>query len=270
MDIERQAYEILEKRMPEYHSPLHRERIGSISAMLPPDVSSLLDVGCGNGTFINQLQTSNAHNLKRICGMDRSDTALRFVQTEKRRGRVEELPFRDGEFDMVTCLEVLEHLPHEVYPLALSEIERVTSKCALVSVPYCEDLDLNKVKCIKCRTEFSPFYHMRNFDARKIRCLYKESNMTLVEMRNIVTVRKPRFARVKRRIKRSLRAERFPPICICPLCGYHELDRLRSRSTNTIEKRSPSAVARKVAGRLWPHYSEPAWIAALFRKADAD
>ncbi len=269
MDFERQAYEVLEKRMPEYHSDLHRERIGHICAMIPSDVSSLLDAGCGNGAFVNQLHMSNEHDLKRICAIDRSDTALRFVETEKRRGQVEDLPFRDGEFDMVTCLEVLEHLPHEVYPRGLREIERVASRYVLVSVPYCEDLDLNKVKCGKCGTEFSPFYHMRSFNVRNLGGLYEESSLELVEMRNIVTVRKPRFARLKRRMKRGLCGEHFPPICICPLCGYHELDKLRSRSVKTIEKKPPSAVARKVIGRLWPHYSEPAWIAALFRKVDA-
>jgi SAM-dependent methyltransferase len=44
---------------------------------------------------------------------------------EVRVGRVEELPWKDRSFDLVTCLDVLEHTPDD--RLALQELRRVTT-----------------------------------------------------------------------------------------------------------------------------------------------
>jgi len=44
------------------------------------------------------------------------------------------LPFREGSFDLVLCLEVLEHLP-DPYP-ALTEFSRVARNRLLLSCPW--------------------------------------------------------------------------------------------------------------------------------------
>ena len=45
------------------------------------------------------------------------------------------LPFRDNEFDLVLAAEVLEHLPFEDFRKALLELERVTKKDIIISLP---------------------------------------------------------------------------------------------------------------------------------------
>lgn len=50
-------------------------------------------------------------------------------------GSVLDMPFEDGGFDTVACFEVLEHLPLEDLPGALTEIGRVSSRCAVISLP---------------------------------------------------------------------------------------------------------------------------------------
>ena len=73
------------------------------------------------------------------------------------------LPFADHSFDLVSCLEVLEHLPYSTFFDALTEISRITKKYVLVSVPNEENLDLLLVTCPKCRCRFHPTYHVRSF-----------------------------------------------------------------------------------------------------------
>ena len=42
---------------------------------------------------------------------------------------------REESFDLVTCFEVLEHLPYDHFQIALEEIHRVCRRYALLSLP---------------------------------------------------------------------------------------------------------------------------------------
>lgn len=82
----------------------------------------LLDVGCGTGRMLTELG-----RLGRATGADLSDEALRFCR-ERGHERVLKadlchLPFPDGAFDVVTALDVLEHVEDHVG--ALAECRRV-------------------------------------------------------------------------------------------------------------------------------------------------
>jgi SAM-dependent methyltransferase len=89
---------------------------------LPPD-PRLLDAGCGSGATLDLLA-----ELGRVSGVDASERA---VDAARGRGHddvyvasVEELPFPDDAFDLVTCLDVIEHTPDDVR--RLRELRRVT------------------------------------------------------------------------------------------------------------------------------------------------
>ena len=98
----------------------------------------VLDVGCGEGVVTAQL----ARRLPdaRIMGVDADDDRLR-AEWESRRldnlsfttASAYDLPFEDGNFDLVCAFELLEHLEH---PLdALTEMTRVCGGSLLLSVP---------------------------------------------------------------------------------------------------------------------------------------
>lgn len=83
-----------------------------ISLIKPKPQSRLLDVSCGEGIFIREF----ARRLKgaRVYGLDISDKALVRARVNVVSGYLanadgQYIPFKDGEFDYVTCLGSLEH-----------------------------------------------------------------------------------------------------------------------------------------------------------------
>ena len=102
------------------------------------DPQSLLDVGCGEGVLTHQWAQRLGD--KRIVGIDLEDPAIQAEwvgrqapNLEYRIMKAENLPFADGEFDVATAIEVLEHVPDPEHTVA--EMARVASGHLLVSVP---------------------------------------------------------------------------------------------------------------------------------------
>jgi SAM-dependent methyltransferase len=94
----------------------------------------ILDVGCGTGANLRLLSQFGA-----AYGVDISAEALAFCRArgldQVRAGAAERLPFGDGEFDLVTGLDVIEHLDDDV--AGLREMHRVlrSGGHALLFVP---------------------------------------------------------------------------------------------------------------------------------------
>ncbi len=264
MSFEKDMYEVKEKWEESYFSEGDMRRIVTVKAMMPKTVGSVIDVGCGNGILVNYLSKNHAQEFTRICGCDRSETSLQFVKTEKVNASIDQLPFSDNEFDLVTCLEVIEHLPQEVYFKALSELQRIAAKHIIVSVPNDEDLVLNRVTCPKCLTAFSPFYHMRSFKASSLAKLF-DGSFKVVEVKAIEKIIGPRFPRLKQKISRWINPELFPSSCICPMCGYNEFDKLKS-TKKSLGPNDNEAIKITGLSRFWPHMYKEKWLVALFEK----
>jgi 2-polyprenyl-3-methyl-5-hydroxy-6-metoxy-1,4-benzoquinol methylase len=99
---------------------------------------SLLDVGCGEGVLVQRM----ACRLPgiRVVGADLEEDSLQAGWAAHEADNLSyralasaELPFADGEFDMVSALEVLEHVPDPVH--TLHEMSRCAQRHLLVSVP---------------------------------------------------------------------------------------------------------------------------------------
>lgn len=101
--------------------------------MLPPD-ALILDAGCGSGRTLQELA-----DYGRVRGIELDENAAELARGrglgEVRVGRVEELPWEDATFDLITCLDVIEHTPDDI--TALSELRRVCRPAGwlLVTVP---------------------------------------------------------------------------------------------------------------------------------------
>ncbi len=83
----------------------------------------ILEVGCGNGKLLKVLKSENE-----VYGVDASEDGIAACASEGIGAYCldvcsEPLPFADGHFDFVICLETLEHMMNPYY--ALMEMRRV-------------------------------------------------------------------------------------------------------------------------------------------------
>jgi SAM-dependent methyltransferase len=93
----------------------------------------ILDAGCGSGRTLDELADYGD-----ACGVDLSPAAVDATRSrghEAYLGAVGDLPFADASFDLVTCLDVIEHTRDD--RRTLGELRRVTRAggALLVTVP---------------------------------------------------------------------------------------------------------------------------------------
>lgn len=111
----------------------------TILEAIPVDCESLVDLGCGRGIIGALCRIYRAP--RRLVGVDGFEPYLAFcsqmrfydeaLAVDLRKGR---LPFRGKEFQVATCIEVIEHLPKDAGKTLLDELERIAS-CVIVTTP---------------------------------------------------------------------------------------------------------------------------------------
>lgn len=99
-----------------------------------PAGAQVLDAGCGSGRTMQEL-TSYGQVRGIELSPEAAELARRRAHGEVKIGRLEELPWESDTFDVVTCLDVIEHTPND--RLTLTELQRVTRPGGflLVTVP---------------------------------------------------------------------------------------------------------------------------------------
>lgn len=94
---------------------------------------SVADIGCGTGDLLEKIREGRP-TLERLVGVDFViDDASRLDGIEYCAARIEDLPFKDGEFDTVVCTHVLEHVLD--FRSCLAELRRIAAKRLIVVVP---------------------------------------------------------------------------------------------------------------------------------------
>lgn len=117
-----------------WHIAKRRPVVEIIQKINSRDKLKILDVGCGTGKNMEVFST-----LGEVWGLDNSKEAINFC---KKRGlknlklaTLQNNGFKDNEFDVVTMLDVLEHIDDE--NSALIEVKRILKKggCIILTVP---------------------------------------------------------------------------------------------------------------------------------------
>jgi cyclopropane fatty-acyl-phospholipid synthase-like methyltransferase len=232
-------------------SAAEMERMRAMVALVPPDTSTLLDVGAGHGVFLEELRLTRGVV---GTGVEITQAKVDYARSrglDLRLGDASALPFPDASFDTVVCCEVLEHLPFGTYEAACRELARLAARCVVVSVPYRERRHF--VRCPYCGAAVNPNYHFRSFDEGVLRGLLPgfEIERTLALGREAHGVLKSWL--------RPLLSRGWPALLVCPSCGW---------------RRPAGAPARASQGPSWLHViggaipspSRPSWLVGVYRR----
>jgi len=246
--------------------PGEKERVEEIKNTIPLNIESVLDVGCGNGFFINSLKEGR-RQYKNLVGLDLSKEALKHVKTEKKLGNISNLQFKNNAFDLVTCLETLEHLPQKDFKRGILELQRVSKKYILITVPNDDDLEHSLVMCPKCYCWFNPYFHMRSFNKSSLQNLFEKFN--LIKIKEVGPIKKYRsYNRLLLTFYRTWRKPLPPKTAICPQCGYQ-----RNGTFQGIKNNKSSSILLKLlfplkslAKIIWPLKKKRRWLLALYEK----
>jgi SAM-dependent methyltransferase len=242
-------------------------RVAEVYKLIPAGVRSMLDAGCGNGIFCNFVKQQG--NGVKIVGLDRSNVALSYVQTEKIRASLDDLPFPEQSFDCVVSLEVVEHLPINIYELAKREIARVARKYIVISVPNNQMLGTHQTQCPACKTRFDPDLHLRSFNQENLRDLFQAEGFDCVTVRKLGYYSNYRGMRayLDWKNKSSPQAMLSP---ICPVCGYaNKAYKVGTQVLSHNLKQTSNPLTRAVKNILktyWPREHNAHWLVAVYER----
>jgi SAM-dependent methyltransferase len=103
--------------------PTHQMFVERFLSRLPPD-GRVLDAACGTGKYFPMVLASG----RRLLGVDHAgaylaNAAAKFPQVPTAKHDLQELPYR-GEFDGVLCVDAMEFVPPEDWPVVLERFHR--------------------------------------------------------------------------------------------------------------------------------------------------
>jgi SAM-dependent methyltransferase len=137
------------------------------------DNIKILDIGCGSGVMLNALE-----KIGQTFGMDMADEAIAFSQ-EIFSGQVEKgllpdhVPYAENFFDVITALDVIEHVEEDVESLVTLHSRLVAGGKAVITVPAYQFLwsrfdELNEHKRRYTLTELDGKLKQSGFTVEKI------------------------------------------------------------------------------------------------------
>jgi 2-polyprenyl-3-methyl-5-hydroxy-6-metoxy-1,4-benzoquinol methylase len=133
--------------------------------------TNILDFGFGTGYFINRLAAKNLH----VTGIDFSPQIKIKKETRtvlislKSIKHIKLLNFEE-QFTTIIVSEVLEHLKtNEIREVLIFFYKWLSDNGRLIiTVPYKEKLEENRVLCPYCLKWFHPWLHVQSFDEKRI------------------------------------------------------------------------------------------------------
>src|SRR5437764_3238783 len=103
-----------------------REIVGAeLDRLRLANPARVLDAGCGSGRTLQELSRyGDVHGIE--LNPEAAEVARSRGPFDVQLGRVEELPWDDSTFDLITCLDVIEHTPDD--RVSLRELRRVCKR----------------------------------------------------------------------------------------------------------------------------------------------
>jgi ubiquinone/menaquinone biosynthesis C-methylase UbiE len=242
------------------HLLTNETRAKRVVEAIPKDTDTILDIGAGDGLISNVLRKSGYEPV----ALDISYHGLKSIGKGKLvQGTANDLPFSSNSFDCIVAGEVLEHLPEDLYDLALKEISRVSKKYVVITVPYREKLEVNHARCQVCGCIFNGAYHLRSFEKSDLENLMSAFRCTTI--RAIVEVLDPdRTLAFELFFRQHIAREYlyFGPHVKCPLCRSKVDEKPKRNAWGWF------AAAMRYIYRLIYQDTIPLWYLAVFEKSE--
>ena len=162
----------------------------------------ILDAGCGTGAMLDEFKKWGDVELT---GLDISDEAIRYTRTRGHdnlvQGDLSGLPFPDGSFDMVTSLDVIEHVPDD--QRAIHELARVLAPGGVLvtTVPAYQFLWSSHDEAV---------HHLRRYTGRRFRRLFEDSDLEVEKQTYLLSTLLP-VAAVARLTRARRDSDKAPP-----------------------------------------------------------
>ena len=229
-------------------------RISETTNMIPTDIASILEVGCGDGRI------SNIINKKyNVTSIDINQTKIQEVSAKKIIADISNLPIKNDTYDLVISAEVIEHLDDDTFDKALKEMVRVCKKYILISVPFKENIPAQWKKCSGCGHIFHQWGHVRKFDCNALETLFNGAHLDKKVYLSPKETRIPPFFYVCARIIGGVWGSKEEVPRLCPECGSpavkNEGNIIGKFFTRFIWKMDKMRIAEK-----------PIWICGLYKK----
>jgi ubiquinone/menaquinone biosynthesis C-methylase UbiE len=141
----------------------------------------ILDIGCGGGAGLVVFS-----QLGKAVGLDRAEEALRLSRSRGDFplvcGTAEHLPFLGDSIDVITALDVLEHIADDA--AAIAEMARICKPggLAIVTVPAYQSLWSEHDEALD---------HLRRYRAGQVRRLMKRAGMRVLALSYCITLLLP-------------------------------------------------------------------------------
>ena len=141
----------------------------------------LLDYGCGQGAYTNFLNKNNFNTLGTdIHYFEEWNENKSFIVIDNNN-----LPFESKYFDLTFCFEVLEHC--ENYHEILSELNRVTKKHIILSIPNC-DINNSLRGANLVPAHWTDQTHVNFFTKESIRKILQDLNFEIISLEDCLPI----------------------------------------------------------------------------------
>jgi len=157
--------------------------IGLIDRFFAPG-KKLLDVGCGAGFFL-KIAGETGWNAEGIeISKVASEYAKNVVNVNVYRSKLEDIKFSTESFDLVTMLDIIEHLTDPLR--TLEETYRILKSQGIVIVSTPDVRSLSRMFLGKHWAILSPAEHLYNFSKKTLHAVLSEANFRVLGIRNLL------------------------------------------------------------------------------------